>query len=345
MPIIRSRAPVRISFGGGGTDLSPYTEEYGGVVLNAAINRYAYTTFIPRDDKKIILDSYDLNLRLEYEDISKIELNGELDLVKSVILYFKEHHPHFFEKHPHGFEIHTNCEIPPRSGLGSSASMFASVIGIFNRLGREYRIDDYELAELAFYLEREKLNNAGGRQDQYATVFGGINFIEFKGDNFVRVNPFNLKPDYLLELESDLLLLNVGKREDSGDVITDQVENLKKDKKSIEAMHRTKELTAQLKSVLIKGDFNRFGELIDEAWQEKKKLSSKISTGSIDEIYEKLQKVGGIGGKITGAGGGGHMLFYCRPGRRCHVRQKALDLGLKDVSFAFDYDGLTTWII
>lgn len=345
MPIIRSRAPVRISFGGGGTDLSPYTEEYGGVVLNAAINRYAYTTFVPRKDKKIILDSYDLGVHLEYDDISQIELNGELDLVKSVVLYFKENHPHFFEQHPDGFEIYTNCEIPPRSGLGSSAAMFASVIGIFNRLGREYRIDDYELAELAYYLERKKLNNAGGRQDQYATIFGGINFIEFKGDNFVRVNPFKLKDDYLLELESNLLLLNIGERKESGDVINDQVENLKNDPKSVEAMHRTKELTVRLKSALIKGDFNHFGELIDEAWQEKKKLSSKISTSEIDKIYIELQKAGGIGGKITGAGGGGHMLFYCNPGRRCYVRQRALELGLQNVPFIFDYEGLITWII
>jgi D-glycero-alpha-D-manno-heptose-7-phosphate kinase len=334
---------VRISFAGGGTDISPYTENYGGAVVSAAINRYAYSTFIARDDDKIILDSLDMGLRLEFNDISEIKLDGQLDLVKSVILYFKENHPHFFEEHGKGFEIYTSCEIPPRSGLGSSASMFASVIGIFNKLAKEYRIDNYDAAELAYHLEREKVKNPGGRQDQYISVFGGINHIEFKGNDFVKVNSFNLKRDYILELESNLLLLNIGQRQDSGDIIDEQIKNISANKGSLDALHETKELATIAKYALLRGDINSIGEILDAGWQAKKKFSGQITNQQIDYIYSELKKVGGIGGKVTGAGGGGHLIFYCFPGKKLYVLKKALELGLKEVSFVFDHEGLTAW--
>lgn len=342
--MIRSRSPVRISFGGGGSDVSPYTEEFGGAVVNVAINRYAYTTFVERDDGRIIIDSLDLNQKVEYESLDEMELDGNLDLAKSVVLYFKENHPVFL-KELQGFELHTSCEIPPRSGLGSSASMFASVIGIFNKLAKEYRIDNYEVAELAYFLERKKLANAGGRQDQYATAFGGLNFIEFKGDSFVKVSPLKLKPDYLLELESNLLLLNIGPRSESGDILSDQIENLKNNQASIEATHKTKEFAHKMKYALIRGDLYQFGQLLHQGWQEKKKFTNKISNPQIDEIYEVLMKAGAMGGKVLGAGGGGHILFFCEPGRKLHVLKKALEIGTKEVPFTFDYEGLTTWTI
>ncbi|KKQ72086.1 MAG: hypothetical protein UT33_C0005G0007 [Candidatus Peregrinibacteria bacterium GW2011_GWC2_39_14] len=341
--VIRSRAPVRISFAGGGTDISPYTENYGGAVVSAAINRYAYSTFIARDDNKIILDSLDMGLRLEFNDISEIKLDGQLDLVKSVILYFKENRPYFFEEHGKGFEIYTSCEIPPRSGLGSSASMFASVIGIFNKLAKEYRIDNYDAAELAYYLEREKVKNPGGRQDQYISVFGGINHIEFKGNDFVKVNSFNLKRDYILELESNLLLLNIGQRQDSGDIIDEQIKNISINKDSLDALHETKELATVAKYALLRGDINSIGEILDAGWRAKKKFSGQITNQQIDYVYSELKKVGGIGGKVTGAGGGGHLIFYCFPGKKLYVLKKALELGLKEVSFVFDHEGLIAW--
>ena len=343
--IIRSRAPVRISFAGGGTDISTYSDKYGGMVVNAAINRYAYATFIARSDHKIILESLDLDTKIEYSNINDIELDGNLDLVKSVILHFKENYPHFFNNHSLGFEIHTSSEIPPRSGLGSSAAMFASVIGLFNTLAQEYRIDNYEIAELAYYLEREKIKNAGGRQDQYATTFGGINSMEFKGQDFVKINPLKLKIDYALELESNLLLVNLGPRKDSGHIIDDQIDNLTKNTEALKATHHTKELAIKLKYALMRGDFDHFGTLLDMGWTEKKKFSDKISTLEIDHNYKTLKLAGAIGGKVLGAGGGGHMLFYCRPGKKLYVLQKAKELGLKEVPFTFDHQGLTTWSI
>lgn len=341
--IIRSRAPVRISFAGGGTDVSPYTEKFGGAVVNAAINRYAYATFISRNDNKIVLDSSDLGIRLEFNDISEIKLKGELKLIKAVILYFKKNHPDFFADHSKGFEIYTSCEIPPRSGLGSSAAMFASVIGIFNKLGKEYRIDNYEVAELAYFLEREELKNSGGRQDQYASTFGGINFIEFKGNDFVKVSPLGLNENYTLELESNLLLLDLGPRTDSGDIIDDQIKNLSKDKKAIDATHKTKELSKLIKYALIRGDFQNFGELLDMGWQEKKKFSKKISNEKIDRTYNTMREMGALGGKVLGAGGGGHILFYTQPGKKPYLIKEAEKLGLKNVPFVFDHKGLTVW--
>lgn len=344
-PIIRSRAPVRISFAGGGTDVSPYTEKHGGAVINAAINRYAYTTLIARDDSKIVLDSLDMSTRIEYKNVNEVKLDGNLDLPKSVILHFKENFPNFFDNWTRGFELHTNSEVPPRSGLGSSASMFASVIGVFNSLAKEYHMNNYEIAELAYYLERKKLKNLGGRQDQYAAVFGGINFIEFKGGDFVRVNPLRLKHDYLCELESTLVLFNASERGASGSVIESQTKNILTNKKSLEAMHTNRKLAKEIKYSLLRGDFDKFGELLHLGWESKKKISKKISTPFIDKAYEELKKVGALGGKITGAGGGGHVLFHCKPGHKLHVLKKGLELGLKEVPFTFDHQGLTTWIV
>lgn len=341
--IIRSRAPVRISFAGGGTDVSPYTEKYGGAVVNAAINRYAYTTLIIRNDSEIILDSLDMDVHLEYNNIKEIKLDGCLDLPKSVILHFKEVFPDLLNKWSNGFELHTNSEIPPRSGLGSSASMFVSIIGAFNALNKEYRIGNYEIAELAYFLEREKLKNLGGRQDQYAAVFGGINFVEFNGNDFVKVNPLHLKHDHLCELESTLLLFNASERGASGDVIESQTKNVLGNKKSLDAMHTNRKLAEEIKHVLLRGDFDKFGELLHLGWESKKKISDKISTPFIDKTYNILRKVGVLGGKITGAGGGGHILFHCEPGRKLHVLKKGLELGLKEVPFSFDKQGLTTW--
>lgn len=323
--------------------MSPYTEKYGGAVVSAAINRYAYATFIARDDNKIILDSLDLDLKLKYKNVSEIKLDGKLDLIKAVILYFKENHPDFFKDHKKGFEIYTSCEIPPRSGLGSSASMFVSVIGLFNKLAKEYRIDNYEVAELAYYLERRKVKNPGGRQDQYTSVFGGLDYIEFKGNDFVKVNPLRLKFDHMLELETNTLLLNMGQRQDSGDIIDEQIKNITTDKNSLNALHKTKELANTTKYALIRGDINRIGELLDAGWQEKKKFSKQITNPKIDYIYEELKRAGGIGGKITGAGGGGHLLFYCQPGKKLYVLKKAIELGLREVPFTFDHQGLITW--
>ncbi|OGY86096.1 MAG: hypothetical protein A2319_01390 [Candidatus Kerfeldbacteria bacterium RIFOXYB2_FULL_38_14] len=335
--IVKSRAPVRISFGGGGTDVSPYTEEYGGAVVNAAINKYAFCTLKLRTDQKIIITSDDFEQTLTLENKDALIYDGNLDVIKAVI---KKMH-----KYKCGLEIRTRCEVAPRSGLGSSAAVFASLIGAFNHLEKEYRLDDYALAELAYDLERRELKNLGGRQDQYAAIFGNINFLEFKGNDFVRVHPLKLKNDDLYELESNLLLLNIGSRQESGAIIEEQTKNAKSDKKTLEAMHKTKILAQEIKYSLLRGNLTEFGQLLDQGWQLKKMFSAKISNEKIDHLYQEMKKLGAWGGKITGAGGGGHLIVYCRPFAKPKIVKRAEELGAVYVPFNFDMLGLTTWEI
>jgi D-glycero-alpha-D-manno-heptose-7-phosphate kinase len=335
--IIRSRAPVRVSFAGGGTDVSPYTEEYGGCALNAAIRRYAWATLETRTDSKISLESYDLDEKLTCSSRSELQYDGHLDLLKAVI--------HAYPHVSTGFNLFLRSDFPPRSGLGGSASAFIATIGVFDYLLREYRQSSYEIAELAHHLEREVLKIKGGRQDQYAAVFGGINFIEFKGNDFVRVNPLRLPEDYLLEFEKHLVLVQLPEaRGQSDNVIVDQMKRAsKKDSASLLALHQTKEIAFKMKRSLLRGDFNEFGKLLDEAWEEKKRFSPLITNPTIDKLYLLAKEAGAIAGKITGAGGGGHMLFYCKPNKEQEVVNALVKSGAKAVDLQFDTQGLQVW--
>jgi len=333
--IVRSRSPVRLSFAGGGTDVSPYTEEHGGCVVSATINKYAWGSINLRVDQIISLkDSF--HSKVEYGGVDDIRYGGELDLLAAVV---KNMH-----NSEEGLDLILRGDIPPRSGLGSSAAAFGALIGVFNHMRKEMRMTDYEIAELAYELERKELGNQGGRQDQYACVFGGLNFIEFRGEDFVRVNPVRIKRDYLLELEKNLILAHVMEREKSGDIIGDQVKSYVKGKKEvIEALHKVKELGEETNRALRKGDLNRFGQLLHEGWVYKKRFSPMMSNQRIDKIYELARKHGAIGGKVNGAGGGGHMIFYCESGKEEEVCKKLTQKGVSIRSFSFDMQGLQTW--
>ena len=331
---IHSKAPVRISFGGGGTDVSPYTEEHGGCVVSAAINKYAWGSIQIRKDGAIHLaDSYN---DITFKSALDIHYGTEMDLLSAVV------------KNMHstrsGVNIRLRNDVPPRSGLGSSASAFAALIELFNHMRRESRMTDYEIAELAYTLERQELKNKGGRQDQYASVFGGINYIEFRGEDFVRVNPVRMKRDHLLELEKNLLLVHVMDRSKSGDIISEQINSYVSGKREVvEAIHKVKALAEETHRALRKGDLNRFGELLHEGWVEKKKFTPLMSNQHIDKLYEKARKHGAIGGKINGAGGGGHMILYCECGREEDVARVFTEAGSTVRSFSFDMQGLQSW--
>ena len=333
--IIHSRAPVRISFGGGGTDVSPYTEEHGGCVVSATINKYAWGSMQLRGDGKISLkDSH--SKEITFKSFEDVRYGTPLDLLSAVV---KNMH-----SNKQGLNLMLRGDVPPRSGLGSSASAFIALIGLFNHMRRESRMTDYEIAELAFRLEREELKNKGGRQDQYASVFGGLNFIEFRGDDFVRVNPVRIKRDHLLELEKNLLLVHVMDRSKSGDIISDQINSyVKGDKTVVEALHKVKALAEETHRSLRKGDLHRFGELLHEGWVEKKKFTPLMSNDYIDRLYEKARRNGAIGGKINGAGGGGHMIVYCESGREEDVSRVFTEAGSTVRSFSFDMEGLQSW--
>ena len=332
--IIRSRSPVRISFGGGGTDVPPYCDEHGGCVVSATINKYAYATLAARSDSQIHIESSDLLRRLRFRQIDEISYNNELDLLKAVVKNMCET--------GNGMDIFMRCDVPPRSGLGSSAAAFSAMIGLFNHMKREKKLTDYEVAELAYRLEREELRAGGGKQDQYATVFGGLNYIEF-GNGWVRVNPLRMKKDHVLELEKHLILVYTKDRPVHGsDIIKDQTDAQKK-ADVLAAFEKTKEIAQEMRYALMRGDIIRFGELLDVAWEEKKKFSPMISNPYINDIYNAAKRHGAIGGKITGAGGGGFMLFCCEPNKEHLVMDHLEKLGARPITFTFDLEGLQTW--
>lgn len=334
--IIRSRSPVRISFGGGGTDVPPYCNENGGCVVSATISKYAYSTLIAREDKEIHIESGNFLRTLRFNSISDIIYDNDLDLLKAVIKKMNE-----TDK---GVNIFMRSDVPPKSGLGGSAAAFSSLIGLFNHIKNEKKMTNYEIAELAHKLEREELMIGGGRQDQYATVFGGINFIEF-GNGFVRVNPLKMKKDHILELEKHLLLLYTGDRPTtSGDIINDQTKSyIEKNQNVKEALDKTKELAIEMRYSLLKGDIYEFGSLLHQAWETKKKQSSLIANSRINDIYDMARKYGALGGKITGAGGGGFMLLLCEPNKEHLIINNLEQSGLKPMTFNFDFSGLETW--
>lgn len=332
--IIRSRSPVRISFAGGGTDLPPYCHEKGGAVVSATINKYAYSTLEGRQDREIHIESVDFLKNMTFRHVNEITYNNELDVLKAVIKQLNTT--------GRGANIWIRSEVPPKSGLGSSAAAFSSLIGLFNHMRAEKSMTRYEIAELAYKLEREELRIGGGYQDQYATVFGGINFIEIS-DKGVRVNPLRMRKDHILELEKHLVLVYTKDRPVGGDIIEEEKKGYKEKRDVHEALDRTKELAYEVRYALMKGDFMRFGEILHEAWESKKRHSSLVSNKYINDIYDLAIQNGALGGKISGAGAGGFMFFYCEPNKEHKVISALEGAGLRPVSFTFDFEGLQTW--
>jgi D-glycero-alpha-D-manno-heptose-7-phosphate kinase len=335
--MIRSKAPVRVSFGGGGTDVSPYPEERGGCVVSTTINKFVWSSLSLRKDQEIFMESYDYLKSLKFRSMDEVKYGDELDLIKAVIKKMNDT--------GRGVNIFARSDIPPKSGMGGSAAAFVSIIGLFNHL-RKKKLNPYEIAELAYHLEREELKNKGGRQDQYASAFGGLNLIEFRGGDDVRVIPLRIKDAHYLELEKNLVLAYVSKRTESGDILSEQVASyIKKERDVVEALDRVKEIALEMEYALTSGDLTYFGELLHKGWEAKKKFNPMITTSYIDDLYKLARKYGAIGGKITGAGGGGHMIFYCEPNKEHIVKEKLHAAGAVPVDFSFDRDGLKTWEI
>jgi D-glycero-alpha-D-manno-heptose-7-phosphate kinase len=331
--IVRAKAPVRVSFAGGGTDVTYYFEKNCGIVISAAINKYCYGTLVKRLDKKINLISQDFQQSVNVDSIEQFEYDGNLDLLKAAIKLMKPEY---------GFDLYTQSEIPPGSGLGASAMISAVVVGLLNFF-REDKLDEYQIAELAFQAERIELNIAGGWQDQYAAVFGGFNFIEFAKDDII-VHPLRINDNTLNELESNLLLCYTGQTRSSGKIHEKQKEDYQEEKRK-DAFDSTKEIAYQIKNALLKGKLSEFGELLHQAWEIKKRFHPAISNSRINELYEIGRANGAIGGKVLGAGGGGYILFYCSPLKKSNVQQKLAEAGGTFLNFNFDFKGLRTWCI
>ena len=339
--IYRSRAPLRLGLAGGGTDVSPYSDIYGGAILNATISLFAYATIEPRDDGKISFIAYDREERFEANSSEVLELNGELDLLKGVYNHIVKH----YVKKPLGFTLSTFVDAPAGSGLGTSSTLVVAVLGAFSEW-LKLPFGEYDLSQISYKIEREDLLMAGGKQDQYTASFGGVNFMQFYSDDRVIVNPLRIKQKYLDELEFNLLLYYTGKSRLSSTIIEEQSLNVKNDKDvSIEAMHMLKEQAYLMKDAILKGKLDELGEILNFGWEHKKKMASSISNSFIDEIYDEALRGGASGGKVSGAGGGGFMMLYCPKSTRFKVMEKLNKMGGEFRKYSFVESGLVSWKI
>jgi D-glycero-alpha-D-manno-heptose-7-phosphate kinase len=331
---VRSKAPLRISFAGGGTDVPPYPQERGGAVLSITINKYAYASLVPTDDDVITVHSLDYDVVAKYHSAADLSYNGELDLVKAAIRRLA------VEKR--GLRLFLHSDAPPGSGLGSSSTLVVALVGVFRHWLRQ-PLTDYEIADLAYQIERVDLGIKGGMQDQYAATFGGVNFIEFY-DKAIIVNPLRVAPDRLNELEYNLLLCYTGRTRVSANIVARQTESfIQKKEAVVRALDKQKEMAVLLKNALLQGRLDDFGHLLHEAWEAKKHMDPAITNPQIDELYAAARGEGAVGGKILGAGGGGYLLLYC-PFDRKHLVAAALErLGGQVVGFGFESRGLQTW--
>lgn len=332
---IRSKAPLRISFAGGGTDVPPYPEREGGCVLNATVNKYAFGSLQLRNDNMLHIESIDYGVYLEHELNNEFVFDGKLDLVKAAIMKLQP-------SDTNGFNLFLHTDVPPGSGLGSSSAMMVCLVGLLKEL-RNLPLSDYELANIAYTIERKELGIKGGLQDQYASTFGGFNFIEFYRDRVI-VNPLRISQDCINELEHNLLLCYTGKTRISDNIIEDQTRRYENGiEETLDALRKQKELAIELKNTLLQRRLHDFGYLLDQAWNYKKKMSNKISSPYIDALYEEAKKKGALGGKITGAGGGGYMLFYCPFEFKHKVAEAIKKMGASIIDFGFEFYGLQTW--
>lgn len=338
--IVRAKAPLRIGLAGGGTDVSPFTDLYGGLVLNATINLYAYATIEPLNDG-IVLESVDQKQTLQFGKNAALPVNGNLDILIGVYNHVVKN----FTGSPLSFKLSTFVDAQAGSGLGTSSTLVVAVLGAFAEW-LKLPLGEYDLAHMAFNIERKELDMAGGKQDQYCAAFGGFNFMEFYADDKVIVNPLRVKQEYLNELEFNLLLYNSGTSRVSSKIIEGQSKNIEtKKQQSMDAMQNLKEQALQMKEAILKGSLNRVGEILDYGWQNKKKTAEGVSNPVIDEIYEAAIKGGATGGKISGAGGGGYMMFYCPGNTKFRVMDSLKKFGGEFKKYQFTQTGLTSWKI
>lgn len=313
--IFRSKAPLRIGLAGGGTDVSPYSDQFGGAILNCTISLAAYASIEPLNDQTIIVEALDRNERQQFDLAPMLPIDGTLDLLKGVYNRIQKDHSTALP----GFRLSTFVDAPAGSGLGTSSTLVVAVLGAFKEM-LKLPLDEYKIAQYAYDIERNDLQLAGGKQDQYAATFGGVNFMEFYEGNKVIVNPLRIKPEYLHELENNLVLYFTSTSRESAAIIKEQVKNVKSNnEKSIEAMHHLKDQARMMKEALLQGKLDEIGLILDYGFEQKRNMAANISNTSIEEVYAAAKAAGATGGKISGAGGGGFMVFYCPGNTRYNV--------------------------
>lgn len=325
------RSPVRVSFGGGGTDLPAYYEQFGGAVLSAAINKYFYTILGKRSDGRVQIISSDLRVFEAWQDLTNLQVRGNpLEIPLAVLKQMNC---------KVAVDLFMASEIPPGTGLGSSASVCVNVLKALTTYLHQ-PLSKYDLAEKAFHVARHVLEKNVGKQDEYAAAFGGINYFTFETNGAVMVDSIKATPAVLQELQSRLMLFFTGAAHNSWCILKEQEASTRHGTGSaVEALHEVKMLGAEMRGALLQENVHRLGELLHLGWMAKRRVSTKISDARIDALYDLARECGAVGGKITGAGGGGFLLLYCEPPQQVAVREAMQGKGLQEMTFAFDLQG------
>ena len=339
--IIRSKAPLRLGLAGGGTDVSPYADIYGGSILNATINMFAHCTIIPTDNGKVHFQAMDMGFEETLDTALELNTSGPLALLKGVYNRIVKD----FTKAPLSLKLFTSVDAPPGSGLGSSSTLVVSILGAFAEW-LKLPLGEYDIAHLAYEIERNDLGLAGGRQDQYAATFGGFNFMEFYKDDKVIVNPLRIKQEYAAELEHNLVLFYTGKSRESADIIKKQSKNITSNNTAaLEATHNLKEQSIRMKNAILTGNIDGIGEVLHSGWESKKLMAQGISNPEIDKLYDTALANGATGGKISGAGGGGFFFFYCPEVNRHLLIKSMQPFNVSQQHYHFTKQGLYTYTI
>jgi D-glycero-alpha-D-manno-heptose-7-phosphate kinase len=337
--MVRSRAPLRLGLGGGGTDVSPFSDIYGGSVLNATISFYAYATVSDRNDGKVRFYAADREESWEGEASSFIPIEGALKLHKGV---YNRIVRDFCGGRPLPVTLTTAADVPAGSGLGASSTLVVAMVQAL----REYLalpLGEYDVAHLAYMIERDDVGLEGGKQDQYAACFGGFNFMEFYADRVI-VNPLRLKRSIIAEFEAGLVLCYTGTSRESAEIIAQQVESVRARKSGpVEAMKEVKRDAQLMKELVLKGDLFGFAEVLGRSWESKKRMATRISNPHIDELYEIARRSGAYAGKVSGAGGGGFMMFMVDPTCRPKVIDALSRANGQVLTCHFTKDGANAW--
>jgi D-glycero-alpha-D-manno-heptose-7-phosphate kinase len=340
---VRSRAPLRLGFGGGGTDLSPYCDEYGGVVLNGTIDRYAYAHVTGRNDGRVVFKADDLDQEESLACSLDFNIREGLGLHRAV-------YRHMMQEHNLGraapLTITTTIDVPAGSGLGASSALTVALIEAF-AVALDLPLGPYDIAKLAFDIERRQLGLAGGRQDQYAAAFGGFNFIEFlPGGTNVIVNPLRMRRDHLNEFESSLVICFSGQSRQSAEIIEQQVAGLSTlDASTIAAMHEMKEHAVTMKKQLLSGDVRAMAEVLNLSWLSKKRTAASVSNSKVEQLVEVALGAGAWAGKVSGAGGGGFIMLLTDPEKRYGLIRTLNESGGMASAVKLTFEGAEAWAV
>jgi D-glycero-alpha-D-manno-heptose-7-phosphate kinase len=327
--IIKTRSPLRISLAGGGTDFAEYFYDNSGLSISLAIEKYVYAVLKIRDDSEIVIESNQQRQKIIYKNIKDIKYDGKLDIIKAPIKLLK---PDF------GFEIYVETSLESKSGLGGSSAITAAVLGAINYF-QSYKLNRYEISEHSIQAERVELNIPGGWQDQYSSVFGGCNIIEFNKKNNLVYN-VNLNKNILSELEQRIFICNTGLSH-KGSFI--QKNNKISNKLFYNFVSKNKLIAEKIKTLILKGDLDKLGEVIQEGWELKKKVSKYMLNNKINSLEKKLLNSGASGCRLLGSGGGGYMLFYVNTNQRPNFLRSLKSFKIDYFSPKFDNDGLYVW--